>query len=744
MATDMEERLRRSLATRVRDVEPDPAMWETVQTRIHRRAHARWSATGAVAALVLAALVLPDLFAGTRVDLAPADPPAGGVPLSAPGLVTTDGRTFTVSDARGDWVRELDPPTENSEPLPITRLAVRPGSTADDLAMVFVRADDACERVEIAWTRERQPDPAKDLESISLAGTLGGGQGYCATDPVWSPDGRTVAWVEQDGDTFTLQTRAWTDEGPAGDSATESTRHELDTPDLTGLRATGWWGEESADGGTEGVIALSGRRADGTVQAFTVPFTQDAGELQLSAKLEPAEPHLDGAVRSAMLVPQEDGSGLAGGYDLGVDRDGTVVLSRLADNAEPARLPLDPDVLTAEDIDGGAAWLSARGDTVVFGVAGDSWIVRWRDEADEPSRGEPQQLPGTVVHAAPVADGRPAGERAHEPALEPTAPSEPGPAAPQPTSVDLSSVVTDGEAITLNRPEGPIRLVTAVEGDIIDFALHPASTPDDVTVVWRQGRGCDATLHHRRVAGDAETPARELSATCPGRPAFAPDGTHLAWMSQPDFSSGETLTEQPGLETLAWTDGPADSLVTFGVQAEQPETVAFDVADWVWTEGHGTPTAGTLHFVGYNTHGTPSAHTLPVERQGDGALALPAGATAQERPAIIEVDSHLNDGAAVGPSYDLGSVPGADPNTLRVTRAVDGGDQPDEFSLPDGLLTVYGGAVETDNVWMTARGRDVLLGDGNGAAWRLSWTGEAWSDLVELEGVITYAVPFSG
>ena len=722
MARDMEDRIRRSLQARSGDVQPNHATWETVQTRIRRRTWARWSVAGATAAaaLLLAVLVLPGLLTQTRIDLGPADP----LPGLTSGLVTTDGETIAVRDAGGELLAEFDPPTEADDPLPITRVAVRPGSSGDELTVAYTRADQGCERVETGWVTAAGDDVT--------GGTLGGGQGFCITDPVWSPEGDMVGWIEREPDgAFTLQLQGWGDDGPRDDP--DDFRVDLETPaDLEALRATDWsW--EGAGGAVRGaLISVSGVGAGGTVRPHLLE-----GEPAYQFLLPSAEPSADSFMVSGTVRPLDGGGarsrllaglGLASRDQLAVDEAGTVALSRSAPGTDdpqsrgPLRrflLPLDAEVVTAEELVSGDAWLSSvYGSTVAFGADGDAWTVRW--EGDD--WGELQALPG-VVHADVLALGE----------------AEPE---PTPAPVALPYVSTDGAAIALHGPDGSLPLAEAQEGDIIDFAVHPASTTDDVTVVWREGRGCDATLHHRRVAGDAETPARELPATCPGRPAFAPDGTHLAWMSQPDLSSGETAAGQVGLETLAWTDGAADSLVTFGVQAEQPETVAFDVADWVWTEGHGTPTAGRLHLVGYDTHGTPSAHTLPIERQGDGALALLAGATAQERPAIIEVDSHLNDGAAVGPSYVLDSVPGTDPNTLRVTRSVDG-DQSAEFRLPDGLLTVYGAAVETDNVWMTARGHDVLLGDGNGAAWRLPWTAEGRGELTELDGEVRYAVPLT-
>lgn len=722
MAPDIEQRLRRSLSARSRDVEADPATWEAVRTRIRRRAVVRWSlaCASAAAVVVLAVLTLPGVLTETRIELTPADPRPGA--LSAIGLVSTDGRTVVVTGTDGEVVREVEPPTDADDPLPVHRLAVRPGSTRDDLDVVYVRADDLCDRVEMGWM-------AVDGEAVS-GGSLAGGQGFCMTDPVWSPDGDAVAWVERTSPTgarpsFELQVRSWKPDGP-GESPTGGSGHAVDVAGAESVRAVDWW----AESGDAGSVSLAVVDAGGNARAerVRVEHAADGAFRVTPAPADvgpPEEDHAGGdtatdgvsrgpTLRPAQLVASGDGRSW---YGLGtVSPAGDVVLFRLTDGSPQERLPLPADVLSPQEIDSGDAWLSAGGGTVVVGAGGDGSVVEW----DGQSWGDLHMLPG-VVHAVVVAgpDAEP------QPTPEPSPDPEPMPGPP--------AVATDGRALVADLPEGAVELVGAAGGEITGLAVHPDSTVDDLTVVWREGRGCDAEMRYARHA-DGETTTGSVPASCPGHPVFAPRGEHLAWVSSDDAGMEQDATFT--LEVLTWRDGPAGEPTPLGFEADRAETFTFDAVDWVWN-APGRATEGLLHLVGYDGHGTPVAHVLPIERGGDAAVGLPAGATAEDQPAIVQADSHLRPGEPASPSYSLEPVPLEDRNSLQIVRH-DGGS--DAFPLPDGLLRVYGGAAETDNVWMTARGDDVLLGDGAGRAWWLRWTGEAWGELVPLTPDTRYAV----
>jgi len=743
---DVEERLRRSLAARSGDVSPDPAVWEQVQTRLRRRAYARWSVAGVAAAamLAVAALLLPGLLTTSRVDLGPAAP--GQLSGRAHGLVSTDGRSFTVADPAGEVVHEFDPPTDATEPLPITRLAVRPGSTLADLTVVYLRADSDCTRTEVGWVT---------AEAGSLAGgALGGGQGLCVTDPVWSPDGGALAWVEQasgaHADTFGLRMRCWGEDACEEFGDDVSPLHTLDVSGLEAapgavrrLRATDWIHDDAAM-----TLPMSVLHEPGGVRAAALQVVRSEGGGVAPPGL--LEGHGASVSASPAGAAPDDGRplGWVGGHTLVVEPGGDVVLRRAG---EPATLPLPSDVLDAGQADSGDAWLSAREDTVVLGDGGDAWTVRWTGDGWS----ELTPLPG-VVHAAvlPLPVDAPTPDETPTPASDPTAEPAPSDGTPPDAAGDVSFLATDGAAITLHGPQGPTTLVTASQEEITDFAVHPASTADDLTVAWREGTGCDATLHWARVHQGTEAARDTRPATCPGRLVFAPDGSHLAWVSHgEDPASGMFV-----LETLPWWTGPYAEPEAFTLRADPAETAGLDLTDWVWGGGTGPETDGVLLLAGFDTHGTVSAYSLGIMRlddryPGDPRLALADDAvarqvtpfrsgTGQDRFAVLQVDSHHNDGAAVGPAYVLEQRPrGGGEVEVAVAREGDG-DQRDEGPvLPEGLLRVNTTG-EVDDVWMTARGDEVLLGDGAGRAWRLTWTDTGWIGPRELDGDVRFAVPF--
>ncbi|HWH33361.1 MAG TPA: hypothetical protein VNU01_11890, partial [Egibacteraceae bacterium] len=190
----LEELLRRSLETRAQDVRPDPGTWQRVSARVERGRRLRLALAGAggVAAIALAAVVLPSLLDRGTVELVPpateapevepTDPPDSGgeAPCGGPehvaaafartgeGLEGTlwahcdDGSERMLSGGRSDGARDINP-------------AFAP----DGSALVFERVD---------------RDGLSTLVYLELATgeqqVLGGG-----ALPAFAPDGR-LAWVQ--------------------------------------------------------------------------------------------------------------------------------------------------------------------------------------------------------------------------------------------------------------------------------------------------------------------------------------------------------------------------------------------------------------------------------------------------------------------------------------------------------------------------------------------------------------------
>lgn len=512
------------------------------------------------------------------------------------------------------------------------------------------------------------------------------------------------------------------------------------------LHVTEWVPTTAMGPDTAAVVHLSALHEYGVAQAAILRVAPTrGGTTGFAAVVEPAP--VSGGAR-----PVVRGGGqaerMAGGpmYSLVVDAGGQVSLER-ATGKSTRLLSLPAEVLDAEQVGSDRVWLSARHDTVVFGVDGKAWAVSWQGDG----RSAFKAMEG-VVHAAALQ--LPAGEpasaatpRASEPVPPPDQTPSPwrAPAPRQPASA-TQFVATDGDEITLSRPHGRCVLAWSRGETITDFTVRPGSTIDTITVVWREGTGCNATLAFV-VVRDARTTRGVLPGRCPGRPAFSPDGNHLAWVSDairdglsgvdPGRAEPGALAEDATVGTLEWADGPADEITPLVLPAEDYDMVSYDLVDWVWTEGPGTSTSGLLYLTGHNVFERPAAFTAPIQRRPDGTLVLPAGVSAEDAGSVIMVDSgRLSDATRL--TYLL-RRPGESPRefVLRRRENFNGGHTHDT-RLPTGMDGTSG-AVHGP-IWMTARGNHLLIGD-QARAWRFEWTGERWGYVARLPGAVRYAVP---
>lgn len=691
----------------------------------------RWLLGGAAGVVLLGAVVLPRLLTGSGANLGsegdrtltsgeealPAGSeegwPARDVAPSTTGVVATDGSRIVVIDPAGEVVAEVDPPSDSDEPRPVRRVAVRPGSTLDELTVVFQRCGD----VEIGWVRVDATG--------TTGGVLDGTDGvFCTTDPVWSPDGRSLWWFQGQA----LFVHRWGPDGP-GESADDRLRLETrncyvgqddgDMPCVKGMAATGpirrstsWAWAEPGPQASEGVLMPPAgnsvlvlpvqRRADGTIW----PRPDLTSYEQMAAAMNAATHRHDQPT-----------------YELG-EMGGPVfgpVLARSSGDGQAVQLPVS-EVLSGEDEDYGATWLNARDDTAVFGAFGhaQAWLVRWEGDG----WGRLVALTD-VAHADVVA----------------AAPAQPAPVHRVPAKPVFVS--TDGQVLTLHGPQGQVEVAHADDGAVRDFTLDPQSMSRQGTVVWRQGSGCDATLHFlaylRAPEGGVKTGTKTLPATCPGRPVFAPSGDHVAWVSHHPGGGREAafVLEVLVVDWRLGEDAPYKK-EALALPVRPAGIVGLELVDWSRRpDPPGAPRMNELHLAGYGGGGGVSALTAPVEFISGfpdrDRPVLPDGAAAEARPAILQVDSHLprSDGASA--RYTLERTAGRDAGGLTVTRHADG-DQADRLALPAGL------SVDEDT-WMTARGNDVFLGDGAGRAWWAPWTRDGWARLRELDGDIRYAVP---
>lgn len=288
-------------------------------------------------------------------------------------------------------------------------------------------------------------------------------------------------------------------------------------------------------------------------------------------------------------------------------------------------------------------------------------------------------------------------------------------------------------------PDGERMLTTlAEEGEssVVDVAVRPGSSPDDLTAaVLTQAEGM-WDLRTLRVEGDEVTLEVFPEAYRPGRggspagegltvhgPVWSPDGTSLAW-----FESG---TGGVVVQTIGWSEGP-------GTGAQATDNAQWDVSDvlppgsvphdWIATEGQSTAIRATM------PDSTEGWYAVTLDRQADGAWAL-RGAEAvpvpAEEPGVVAAVAGVVDGA----------TDGADPVQPRwVVRTSAGGGQlldrgavtARTIDLPAELLPGDGLA----QLWVVPVADGVLVGSaGSGAAFLVLDGGEP----VRVDGFIAVA-----
>ena len=152
---DLEQALRTALAARAADVTPDPATYQHVVARAERTQRFRLATLGVAVAgvVVFAAVAVTSLIRGTDVELQPgpvvAQPTAPTLPVAtaeataatapAGSLVVSDGGSVALLGATGNPIATLEGDDGQSD---VTGLAVRPGSSTNDLIYAVVRAVD--------------------------------------------------------------------------------------------------------------------------------------------------------------------------------------------------------------------------------------------------------------------------------------------------------------------------------------------------------------------------------------------------------------------------------------------------------------------------------------------------------------------------------------------------------------------------------------------------------------------------
>lgn len=307
------------------------------------------------------------------------------------------------------------------------------------------------------------------------------------------------------------------------------------------------------------------------------------------------------------------------------------------------------------------------------------------------------------------------------PAPSPTTGGDGTPVPAVAPSLELVLVTSDG-LLTVPPPDpgqGHVAIGTPGGDPVETVAVRTGSSPDAIDMVTAGGCGL---VHH--LMSDASyssavvvSPAQDA---CPTGPRFSPDGGHLAWAELTDGGVD--------LGTVGWDDegeveaSNAHFILDLARLAEAgiAELASVRVVDWFWAEDTGTAAQGFLALVATDTDGLNYLLILEIERQGDGALALPTGSLVP----------HADEGRRL--------VAFQRSSTAQWALAVDGRGLPTLFReveevgstvLTDDLPAALG---DGGPVWLAVAGDTAVFGDGVGNAWTVTYTDDGWTEVAPL------------
>lgn len=624
---DLEQRLRSSLQARADDVEATPQLWEEVNRRVRRNAWQTgllWAAgaTAAAAAAVVAIVVIPGVLetpdqdvvvdpvpTETATDVAPTEDPTedpgpatGGAPTH---LVTASDREIVVTTLDGQAVDTLvnydSPEFEGA----IQSVAVRPGSTLDDLVVAFTVVVEGDVEVRVV-------ERGGDWQQVDETHT--GWFEIVPPQAVWSPDGSRLAWIDTTDGQVELKAAEWAEDG-FGDAAPMGSADGLAELQLQEWLEQGRI-QAIANGLSLRTITLDGRQVTG---------------------VDPSRPDttvLDTATTTAgtytLVIPRPDVSEEQGDAESAVPE----LQFAPADGSSTRSLPL-PDAMTIGTAQPQGMWVDAQQDRAVVGWGGLAWVVGLD--------GSPSQLPGQVNAAALFGNGT--AEPSPEPTTSETAAPTDDPGA---TSVEGGPflVVTEGEMLLVD--DGSQRVVMDWPDDD-EFKparaeVRPGSTPDDLVAIvlsagegetelgWIEVRGGEL-IDYRRFP-DAYQMNRPLDGASVSVPVWSPDGDYVGWVEEATDESFDSSSSF-GLRFVGWNQGPgtgetATDNTSFALDGfREEDDVVLD--QWVWN----SDSEGMLTFR-TQRDGVSGYATMPVERQPDGALAFPPDTTITQHAAVDE------------------------------------------------------------------------------------------------------------
>ena len=385
MARDIEDRLRQSLHARAQDVTPDPGLYARVQSRIRRGRTFRLALAGLATALAVTGIaVAAPAVINRRVELIPGPLATQPVPEPTPTGTSAGGSHDLPPFVYNSTSRLYLMASAQSAPEMLTQAnyvtmepAVRPSSTTTDLEVVYRSAsgssrDGACGRLDY---RRTSVDPL-EFDTV-VDGDVATG---CPMDPIFSPDGRDLAWLARDDAGWSIDTTEWANgklgENNAGFGLPWPADQPVDIQDwvwteLTASTAKGYLVVRTQrDGGWMLLRFPIERQADGALALTLEPLPITA----MGGGLTPVAFTSGGGVDESTYVMEIDmaPAGIEGGR---------IVRRVGAEGAGVLDLPPELFNNTNPPFDVADLWMSAVGDTLVYGNAGHqmAWSADWTE-----------------------------------------------------------------------------------------------------------------------------------------------------------------------------------------------------------------------------------------------------------------------------------------------------------------------------------------------------------------------------
>lgn len=186
-------------------------------------------------------------------------------------------------------------------------------------------------------------------------------------------------------------------------------------------------------------------------------------------------------------------------------------------------------------------------------------------------------------------------------------------------------VTINGRELTVLSASGEVIFTETLAEDADDafqnvfhaIAVRRGATATDLDAIVATTRGEVAHLHHLRVRAGTDVSLERIPEHLQPQDVmessivlgWTPDADSVVWT--------EPTSDRPVLRTFGWDDGPGT-----GRQADDNATFALDLPMDVAVDGF--EVVGDDSWRLLLTDGTGTPHELVMERQGDGALALPS------------------------------------------------------------------------------------------------------------------------